>query len=165
MRKLAVLSLSISMLLLATSALAGGGSSGDPLGEAPFGVVTQSEAKGTKLSGVMVMEVALLDEETASSIRTIARLRQGPQLGTVHAFVPGPFQLEDTPEIQAAVFAALAPRVKAKFFSVECGNFGDECPTIELVLKSIEEVGNVDDGVSLLFHVADIVVSATEPTK
>jgi hypothetical protein len=137
----------------------------DPTGAAPFGITTQPDAKGQKLDGVVTMEFSMLDDRFASQARVLLRLRKGSQLGALYAFVAGPLDTEDPAAVQAAVFAAITAKVKAKFFPEECGAAGTACPGTDIVLKEFDEVAITDDGVSQLFVVGNLVLSATQPTK
>jgi hypothetical protein len=158
-RALLVLTLS---LLLSTSALAGGAA--DPDGT-PFGVTTQSDAKGQKLDGVMVIEFTMVDSRFASEARVLARLRKGSELGSLFAVVPGPLDTDDVEAVQQAVFVVIEPRVLAKYFPEDCGAAGNLCPEVHVVLKDVDEVSTTDDGAAALFLVGNVVLSATEPSK
>ena len=162
MKKISTLAFLVSALVLAAPAF--GGSGADPDGT-PFGLTTDSDAKGQKLNGVMTIEFTMLDIRFASQARVLVRLRSGSQLGSVFVTVPGPLDTDDPDSVQAAVFAVIEAPLLAKYFPVECGPLGDQCPGLELVLKDVEEVTTTDDGAAALFLVGDVVVAATQPAK
>lgn len=167
-----------------TSAKAYAGAADTPPGEPPHGVAFMERAKGTKLNGVITIELTDVDTEnaTASAARGTLRLRQGGQIATFYSQVEDThncfdqdqmpfgcvrweFSFEIT-QIQEALLAELVGGMDGILDTF----FGDECPdgvcslvvTTKVVEESAEIIASVDPNVEQpksLFLVADITLA------
>ncbi len=176
-----------AIALASAKAYAGGADT--PRGDPPFGVAFMSDARGTKLNGVISIELtdpAVLpppeSSPIASAVRAILRLRHGGQIATFYTqvedthncFDPDPNvkdcvrweQSFEIGQIQDALLATLvsgADGILATFFPEKCPS--GVCAlvvTTKLVDESAEIFAPVTPGVPLplsLFLVADIVLA------
>ena len=75
--------------LFGSLSFAGSGSPDTPPGVPPYGVATQSDAAGTKLTGVISIEYGYGGYECPGALcydsRILLRLKKGPQLETFYA--------------------------------------------------------------------------------
>ena len=147
---------------LLVPALASAQSSGDrPPGEPPFGISAQSNAGGTKITGVMFIEATnFLADGSADSIRAAARLRKGNELKTFFVEVVAPPVDIRTPggieEVQEVLFAALGPQI-IDFF------MGDACDAgctlaLKRALEFIDESFPVADGTDSQIIMTDLIL-------
>jgi hypothetical protein len=175
------LTLACGLLLTSGDALAGGADS--PLGDPPHGVAFQSDAKGTKLTGVITIELTEINpaQFTATAARGILRLRQGGQLATFYTQVENTHDCSDADvpdlndcvrwefnfeveEIEAALLDSLVlglNGILATFFRDDCGVNGDECTlavTPKLIDETAEIFATVGSSTSLML-VADVVLA------
>jgi hypothetical protein len=134
-------------LLLAQPLWAAGGN--QPDGNPPFGVAPQSDAKGTRLQGVFVIEFLNSDGQTAfNGARGILRLRKGSQLEDYNTLLPGPVQYGTGGEqqaVQAALIDAMGQDVLDDFLPGEAACpavCADDCGCIKV--KRLEEFVQVD---------------------
>jgi hypothetical protein len=177
----------IALAFLCTVALASAnayaGAGDTPSGDPPHGVAFQSDAKGTKLSGVISIELTEVNtgDFTASAARGILRLRQGGQIATFysqvddtsncsHTDVPDEndcvrwefaFEIEQIEEALLASLVGGPDGILATFFGEECGANGDACSLVvtpKLIDESAEVIADVGAGRSL-FLVADVTLA------
>lgn len=148
-------------LLLTQQSWAAGGN--QPDGNPPFGVAPQSDAKGTRLQGVFVIEFLNSDGQTAfDGARGILRLRKGSQLEDYNTLLPGPVAYGTSGEqqaVQAALIDAMGQDVLDDFLPSEVACAGmctDDCACIKV--KRLEEFVQVDttDGSNDQLFVMDI---------
>jgi hypothetical protein len=181
-RKLIVMAIAGAVCLYGLNAWAGAADSPNS-GEPPKGVAYQSDAKGTKLTGVISIELTQVDttEFTATAARGTMRLRQGNELHTFFAEVDDThdcsdldmpdendcvrwefeFEIEQIEEALLAEFTAGPNGILAKFFGAECGPNGDTCSLVvtpKLIDESAEIFAVTGGGLSL-FLVADVVLA------
>lgn len=147
----------------------------NPAGEPPFGVAPQSNAKGTRLQGVFVIEFLNSDGDTAQDgARGILRLRKASLIESYSALVPGPLEYGTSCEqrdIQRQLINAMGPDVVEDFLAgevfcilppldpIDCTQpppADDTCANIKV--KRLEEFVQVDttDGSMDQFFLMDI---------
>lgn len=168
-----------------TSAKAYAGGADTPPGEPPHGVAFMDRAKGTKLNGVITIELTDVDTEnaTASAARGTLRLRQGGQIATFYSQVEDTHNCDNTdvPDLNDCVrweFSFEITQIQEALLAELVGGmdgildtfFGDECPdgvcslvvTTKVVEESAEIIASVDPNVEQpksLFLVADITLA------
>ncbi len=180
--KRTAIALACALALWATEAWAGAADSPND-GEPPNGVAYQSDAAGTKLTGVISVELTQIDtvEFTATSARGVLRLRKGNEIHTFYsevedthdcsdADVPDEndcvrwefaFEIQQIQEALVEAFTLGSNGILATFFPKDCGPLGDACSLV-VTPKVIEESAEViapTGGGSSLFLVADVVLA------
>jgi hypothetical protein len=139
-------------LLLTQQSWAAGGF--NPDGNPPFGVAPQSDAKGTRLQGVFVIEFLNVDPMTGDAndgARGILRLRKGSQLEDYNSLLPGPVAYGTGGEqqaVQAALIDAMGQDVLDDFLPGEqaCAATAEVCPDdcACIKVKRLDEFVQVD---------------------
>jgi hypothetical protein len=129
---------SLAALLVGVSLAFAGGAGEQPSGEPPFGVAIQSDAQGTKLTGIGSMEFYNIDTRNPAvaipaDVRVHVRLRQGNRVDTVFTEVTATegVDLRRVAATQALIVDRLTPEILAKFFG------GD--PSLGVKVKALEE--------------------------
>jgi len=155
-------------LLMTAATTSQAQSANDPTGEPPIGIEEKSEAKGPSLTGVLSAEFLDSTGISASSARIVVRLRRGSMLATVFGELPGPLVFdtdEEKTQLQTDILnlPALREGILGNFFPGDCGNAGDMCPTVELLLKKADEFGLTDDGVANQIVIMDVTVATSVP--
>lgn len=140
-------------------------------GEPPLGVAFQSDAQGTKLNGVIAIELLAVEVTPPSTriategARAVLRLRKGKE-GPRGFFtaLAGPIDVS-TPEDIAALQADLLDAFRNPilsgaigFFGDQCGLAGTDCPDVTITPKRISESVGVEtsDGSDSLYFVSDV---------
>jgi hypothetical protein len=139
-------------------------------GEPPMGVAFQSDAQGTKLNGVVSIE--LLDVQVTGTTRTaeggaraVLRLRKGGEGPRgFSAALAGPIDISSADaitQLQIAVLAVFRDQILSGaigFFGDECGLAGTACPAVVITPKRIDEavVVSTFDGSDALYFVSDV---------
>jgi hypothetical protein len=138
--------------------------------EPPLGVAFQSDAQGTKLSGVFAIE--LLEIAVVGTTRTaeggaraVLRLRkggEGPKGFSTSLDGPIPISTpEDIANLQSDLLAAFREQILSGaigFFGNECGLAGTDCPDVTITPKGFKEsvVVTTFDGSDALYFVSNV---------
>jgi hypothetical protein len=133
--KITAIAVFAAVTLLATGAWAQ--SSEGSAGDAPFGVNAQSDAKGTKISGPLYVELLNMQGlEATDGAQAAVRLRKGGAIATLYAEIPGPIPLAtpgDVSDLTDALLAALAPELFPSPL------YPEGCAGCTVALKAVEE--------------------------
>jgi hypothetical protein len=157
----------ILLLVLAGGALVFAGEGLErPPGEPPKGTAVQSDAPGTKLSGVISIELYHIENNGAlADARIVLRLRKNNDFDTLYgeAFDIDP---RNPATSQAAIVAAMKPQVIDRFFGNNDGDTtNDNAASFNLRTKALEEFGRVNADTTLtgvqgsIFILADVVIA------
>jgi hypothetical protein len=139
-------------------------------GEPPMGVAFQSDAQGTKLTGVVSIELLAVERTGTLTIatggaRAVLRLRKGKEGPRgFSAALDGPIDVsspEDIAALQVDVLAAFREQILSGavgFFGDQCGLAGTDCPELTITPKRIAESVVVEtfDGSSALYFVSNV---------
>jgi len=161
-----------AVALVSAKAYAGGGDT--PSGEPPFGVAFMSKAKGTKLTGVITIELTELDVipvmfpsspddpvpgPIAAAARGTLRLRRGGQIATFYTQVEDTHHCFDPNDINDCVrwgFSSEIGDIQDALLAELVGGkdgildtfFGDECPngdcSLVVTTKLVEESAEIN---------------------
>jgi hypothetical protein len=153
--------LAVSFTVTSVFAASGNKPGGDP----PYGLKVQGDAKGTKLIGVIYIELS--DDPTNTepcngynTLNAYVRLRQGADSATFTTeTLSGCYGLATEEETQNEILTALRDDVIDYFF---CNGYGTDEPCytgMDIMLKDITDYGEItyDDKMNILM---DIVLAA-----
>jgi hypothetical protein len=140
-------------------------------GEPPLGVAFQSDAQGTKLNGVIAIELLAIEITLPSTriategARAVLRLHKGNE-GPRGFFtaLAGPIDVstpDDIAALQADLLDAFRNAILSGaigFFGEKCGLAGTDCPNVTITPKRIDESVSVEtlDGSDSLYFVSDV---------
>jgi hypothetical protein len=160
------------------------GPADSPSDEPPCGVMFQTDAKGTKLNGVIAIELTDVDAQATEAVeaRAVVRLRKGKDIEPLEIFVASVSDIHDCPpppaapertcvrygfaedrqDIQAALLTQLGPVILDRFFPGESktittkrvDRFVDNTPGVVVSPSGCGELG--DQPCQSLFSVADL---------
>ena len=146
-----------AVILVATGAWAQSGDSRP--GEAPFGINAQSNAKGTKISGPLYIELLDLDGFVAvGGARAAVRLRRNNAMTMAYVEIPGPIPFLTEDDITALtndLLDALAEEI------LVVPLFPDGCPDCTVRLKQAEQFEFLDVQLSDLTFSRIILLDVT----
>ena len=146
-----------AVMLVATGAWAQSNDSRP--GEAPFGVNAQSNAKGTKISGPLYIELLDLDGFVAvGGARAAARLRRNNAMTMAYVEIPGPIPFLTEDDITALTDSLLDALAEAILVAPL---FPDGCPDCTVRLKQAEEFEFLDIQLSDLTFSRIILLDVT----
>ena len=157
------------LLVLAGGALvfAGEGLERQP-GEPPKGTAVQSDAPGTKLDGVVSIELYnFRNNNTLADARIVLRLRKNNDFDTLYGEV---FNIDPRSPAtsQTAIVQAMKPQVINRFFGDNDEDTTDDnADSFTLRTKALEEFGRVNTDTTLtgvfpqgsIFILADVVIA------
>jgi hypothetical protein len=113
----------LAVLVLSAPLAFGGSGRETPSGDPPFGTAVQSDAQGTKLTGIGILEFYNIELITVppppqrlADVRVLVRLRQGSQLDTVFTELVDVDMLQ-VAATQARIIDALRSQILDKFFN------------------------------------------------
>jgi len=146
-----------AVILVATGAWAQSGDSRP--GEAPFGINAQSNAKGTKISGPLYIELLDLDGFVAvGGARAAVRLRRNNAMTMAYVEIPGPIPFlteDDITALTDSLLDALAEEI------LVVPLFPDGCPDCTVRLKQAEQFEFLDVQLSDLTFSRIILLDVT----
>jgi len=160
-----VLTLFLAASLVSSVAFAA--SANKPPGDPPYGLHVEGAAKGTKLIGVLYVQLYDDPDQPVcvgfNSLNAYVRLRQGADSSTfATGTLVGCFSEANRDTTQNAILEALRDEVIDYYF---CNGYGTDEPcytSLDLVLKDVTDYGSIlfDNKLNILM---DIVFTAHEP--
>ena len=156
---------SLLILLLASGAMvfASGGLEQGGGGGPPNGLAISSDAPGTKLSGVVSIELYNFNSSgTSANARIVLRLRRNNDFATLYGEPTGTVDPTSPSASQAVITDTMVPKVIDRFFGNNNGIFTDD-GTHDVRVKSLDEFGRVQAHNALIgdsiIILADIVIA------